>query len=155
MDTPTNTQNQIAFLIQHVAFSLSRLDDQVLQERLGIGFSQFKLMMVLQKKPHIQQKQIAKSLNQTEASISRQIKLLQEKGLLQTKLNPHNRREHVTTLTTKGQRFTDEANNILAGNHIGLFQELSPKQLEQLKASLDAIHRQTCKDNDLWHLANY
>ena len=32
-------QSKIGFLIQHLAFSLGRTNDQVLQEQLGIGFS--------------------------------------------------------------------------------------------------------------------
>lgn len=138
--------NKIGFLIQHLAFSLGRTNDQVLQEQLGIGFSQFKLMMVLQKMPHIQQKQIARALNQTEASISRQIKLLHEKNLLQTTVSPKNRREHITTLTAKGVRFTEEARRILNEYYQPMFAELSEKEQEQLLQHLSSLHNFICTD---------
>lgn len=144
MDTQLDTSNKLGFMIQHVAFSLMRLNDQVLQERLGVGFSQFKLMMVLQKKPHIQQKEIAKSLNQTEASISRQISLLQDKGLLQTTVNPKNRRQHITTLTPKGVRFTEEAMRILGEYYKPIFEHSSDKQQAQMLEGLQAVHQETC-----------
>jgi DNA-binding MarR family transcriptional regulator len=136
--------NKIGFLIQHLAFSLGRTNDQVLQERLGIGFSQFKLMMVLQKMPHIQQKQIASALNQTEASISRQIKLLHEKNLLQTTVSPKNRREHITTLTGKGVRYTEEARRILNDYYQPMFAQLSDKDQEQLAQHLTTLHDAVC-----------
>lgn len=139
--------NELGFLIQHLAFSFGRLNDQVLQERLGLGFSQFKLIAVLERKPHIQQKQIAEALGQTEASISRQIKLLQDKNLLQTVPNPQNRREHITTLTPKGVRFTEEARRVLAQYYEPIFEHLSEKQQLQLTGTLQMLHEEVCKRN--------
>lgn len=142
-----HTSSKIGFLIQHLAFSIGRNNDQVLQEQLGIGFSQFKLMMVLQKMPHIQQKQIANALNQTEASISRQIKLLHDKRLLQTTVSPKNRREHITTLTSKGIRYTEEAQRIMRNYNQPLFETLSAKEQEQLASHLSRMHDFICPDN--------
>lgn len=136
--------DSIGYLLNHVAFVLGRQSDQVLQERLGIGFSQYKIMMTLQKSPHIQQKQIAESLGQTEASISRQIKLLQQQGLLQTVRRPENKREHITTLTPKGDRYTDEATNVLNEYHAPMFAGLSEKQQAALLESLQILHQTSC-----------
>lgn len=137
-------RSQIGFLINHLAFTLGRLNDQLLQEQLGIGFSQYKLMMVLQKLPHIQQKQIASALNQTEASISRQIKLLHDKGLLQTTVSPKNRREHITTLTAKGLRYNEEARRIMAKHFDPMFQDIGEKEQQQLLGTLTRLHQQAC-----------
>jgi DNA-binding MarR family transcriptional regulator len=142
------TSGKIGFLIQHLAFSLGRTNDQVLQEQLGIGFSQYKLMMVLQKMPHIQQKQIANALTQTEASISRQIKLLHEKSLLQTTVSPKNRREHITTLTPKGIRYTEEARRILTNYYQPMFDQISDKDQEQLLHHLGNLHDYICHDKN-------
>lgn len=140
------SRSKIGFLIQHLAFSLGHTNDQILQEQLGIGFSQFKLMMVLQKMPHIQQKQIANALNQTEASISRQIKLLHEKNLLQTTVNPKNRREHITTLTPKGIRYTEEAQRIMKDYFEPMYSQMSDKDQEQLIHQLGTLHNYLCQD---------
>jgi len=137
----------IGFLLNHLAFVLGRRSDQVLQVRLGIGLSQFKIMMTLQKAPHIQQKQIANKLGQTEASISRQIKLLQDQGLLQTVINSANKREHITTLTTKGDRFTDEAVSMLENYHAPMFDKLTDKQQDALRESLEVLHSFACNSN--------
>lgn len=136
--------NQIGFLLHHISFSLTRQNDQVLQERMGIGFSQFKILRVLEKQPHVQQRQIAEALGQTEASISRQIKLLHDKGLLQTTIHPQNRRKHITTLTPKGERFTEEAITIVRAYHQPMFDHLSAKQQEQLMELLHIMHDHSC-----------
>jgi DNA-binding MarR family transcriptional regulator len=116
----------------------------VLQERLGIGFSQFKILLVLQNNSNIQQKQIADALGQTEASVSRQIKLLTERGLLTTRVSPQNRREHLTTLTPRGVRFTEEALRILNDYHGPVFSVLSEKQQTQLLELLELMHDKAC-----------
>lgn len=134
----------IGYLLNHLSFVLNRQSDQVLQERLGIGFSQFKILTTLQRQPNIQQKQIAERLGQTEASVSRQIKLLLSQGLLQSMRNPHNRREHITTLTNKGERFTVEATDILNTYHQPVYQVLTEKQAAALISSLTIMHQQTC-----------
>lgn len=139
--------NGLGYLLNHIAFVMARQSDQVLQERLGIGFSQFKIMMVLSHKPHIQQKEIADKLGQTEASISRQIKLLTEQGLLQAVRRPENKRERVTTLTPKGERYTDEAVDILNLYHAPVFDRLSEKERAALEQSLQTMHQEVCNDD--------
>lgn len=136
--------NNIGYLINHLAFVLGRQSDQVLQEQLGIGFSQFKIMMVLKWNPHVQQRQIAENLGQTEASISRQIKLLHNKGLLSTRIRSENRREHITQLTSKGERMTEQAMTTLNNYHTPTFSSLSDKQQQQLVEILSVMHESAC-----------
>lgn len=137
--------NNIGYLLQHTASSLARQSDQVLQEQLGIGLSQFKIMMVLRWNPNIQQRQIADSLGQTEASISRQIKLMHEQVLLQTTISPQNRREHITTLTAKGVRMTQEALKVLNRYQAPAFAALTERQQKQFIDILRLLHGEVCK----------
>ena len=137
--------NNIGYLLQHTASSLARQSDQMLQERLGIGYSQFKIMMVLQWNPSVRQRHIAENLGQTEASISRQIKLMHEDGLLQTRISPQNRREHITTLTRKGERLAEEAVSVLNYFYAPILEPLSEKQQKQLAEVLGIMHNEACK----------
>lgn len=139
-----STTESLSSLLHHVAFVLSRQSDQVLQERLGIGFSQFKIMTVLQARPHVQQKEIAAQLGQTEASISRQIKLLTRQGLLQSMRRPEDRREHITALTTKGDRYIDEARQIVDAYHKPVFDSMSSKEQAHIQQVLTSLHSQIC-----------
>lgn len=137
--------NNIGYLLQHLSSVLSKQSDQALRERLGIGFSQFKILRVLQHDPHSQQRHIAEWLGQTEASISRQIKLMVDKGLLNTKVSPGNRREHLATPTTKGLRLAEEAINVLNSTHADMFGEVSEKSQQQLLQTLAHMHKNACQ----------
>lgn len=139
--SPTIT---IGYLLQHTATILMRQSDQVLQERLGIGISQFRLLMMLQSTPNVQQRKLAECLGQTEASISRQIKLLCEKGMLGVRVNPKSRREHITVLTAKGMKMTEAAMEVLDQYHETMFDLVGNKQLQQVKDALITFHGHTC-----------
>lgn len=141
----------IGFLIQHIATSLARQNDSVLQEKFGIGFSQFKILMVLQWKPSIRQKRIAEELGQTEASVSRQIKLMYDDGLLQSVPRPDNRREHITTLTTRGVRLCNEALDELNQTYTPMLNRLSNHQQEELQKLLSVLHEYTCQISESGH----
>jgi MarR family transcriptional regulator for hemolysin len=116
----------------------------VLQEQLGIGFSQFKLLRTLQTSPQVKQRDIASSLGQTEASISRQVKLMIEQGLLKCTISPDNHREHVMIVTPKGIRLTDAAIDVLQKFHAPTFDALSDKQQDQLIEMLEILHGVIC-----------
>lgn len=137
--------NNIGYLLHHLSTVLAKQSDQVLSERLGIGFSQYKILLVLQTNPRTRQNHIAERLGQTEASISRQIKIMLEKNLLQTMVNPNNRREHVTTPTTKGLRLAEEAQTLLNGYHGPMFEGLTSRQREQLLEDLVIMHQTACQ----------
>ncbi len=135
---------QIGYLLHHLSTTLAKQSDQLLLERLGVGFSQFKIMKIVQKHPNVTQRTIAEQLGQTEASISRQIKLLQEKGLVQVVVSAENRREHHSELTPKGARLVDEVFRVLTESYAPMFAELGEKRQKQLVESLTVMHEHVC-----------
>lgn len=137
--------NNLGYLIQHLAAVMGRQSDQVLQEQLGIGLSQFKILMVLEWNPRVQQRAIADALGQTEASISRQIKLLKDKKLLVTKQDPQNRRKHITAPTPLGMQVTEAASTLMRRSFGPEFANLGDDQLMQLVTGLQRLHRIVCQ----------
>ncbi|HYH36572.1 MAG TPA: MarR family winged helix-turn-helix transcriptional regulator [Candidatus Saccharimonadales bacterium] len=137
--------NNLIYLIQHLASVLGKQSEQVLQEQLGIGISQFKILMVLEWNPRVPQRHIADSLGQTEASVSRQIKLLTGRGLLVSKRDPQNRRKHITSPTPLGMQVTEAATNILRRDFGTEFGGLGEDQLQQLTNGLQRLHAVVCK----------
>lgn len=131
--------------LHHLVALLSRESDQLLLEQLGIGLSQYKILTTLHEHPHVQQRAIAAALGQTEASISRQIKLLKEKGMLVSPRNPINRREHIADLTARGLRIIEAAEAILDNYHRTFFSNLNQKQHKQLDELLGNIHKSVCQ----------
>lgn len=138
---PTNT---ISYLLEHVASVLHRQSDQVLQERLGLGLSQYKILMMLQHSTRWSQRQIASSLGQTEASISRQVKLLIDKGMLAVNVDPNERRKHIMRPTQKGLKVTQAAQDTLAEYYAPMTESLSAKEREQLFRLLTRLHEYCC-----------
>lgn len=141
--------NNLSYLIQHLADVTGKQSDQVLQEQLGIGLSQFKILMVMEWNPRVQQKAIADSLGQSEASVSRQIKLLRAKGLLQTKTDPQNRRKHLTAPTPLGMQVTEAATDILRRSFGPEFAQLGEDQILKLVAGLQQLHKVVCRPGKL------
>lgn len=131
----------ILHYIQHLAVLLHRQSDQVLQEQLGIGVSQYRILQVLQNNPSIQQKQIANLLGQTEASISRQVKLMQQRAMLVAQVNPQNRREHLTTLLPKGERLLEAGAQVLLHYHKPSLDSLSGKEQVALAKLLTQLYQ--------------
>lgn len=131
--------------MQHVASVMAKQADQVLQENLDIGLSQFKILMVLQKNPQVQQRFIAERLGQTEASISRQIQLLQDKQLLTARRNPLNLRKRVTTPTVKGAYLTDQAMTLLAAELGPEYLSMGQAHFDQLLENLSLLHEIVCQ----------
>jgi DNA-binding MarR family transcriptional regulator len=135
-----DTNNLIHTLLQHLSAVFARESDQILQEQLGIGFSQYKILVALRGNPTIQQRQIAVSLGQTEASISRQIKFLQKKSMLTSRVDPRNRRAHIVALTARGERIAEAAQNVLRNYQQGALEHMNAQRQAQLVELLAEVH---------------
>jgi DNA-binding MarR family transcriptional regulator len=131
-------------LISHLAFVLDRQADIALQEELGFGITQYKIMATLKGTVGMLQKKIAFNLGQTEAGISRQMKVLEQKTLLQIEVNPIDRRQHLISLTYNGERIMEQADNLLKQNYAPLFDRLSEGEKNNLMSVLSLLHESVC-----------
>lgn len=143
------TGQAIDYLLQHVTAVLAKQLDQALQEQLGIGLAQYRVLATLEASPELEQRTIARHLAQTEAGISRQVRLLIEKGLLKSEVNMRSRREHLAALTPKGIKLMQAGRQIVEHFNKPLLEVLPDKQQKQLVESLIALHSQTCKTGKL------
>lgn len=137
--------DNLGYLFQHTAASLAHQADQELLKKVGIGYSQFKLLMVLEWNPHIKQKEIAEKLGQTEASISRQMKLMQQDGLVRSNFSPTSKREHIVSLTARGEQLAARANHVLNQMYIPILQKLGESRQDYLMQSITALHDESCR----------
>ena len=104
--TPLAPLHRLEFILQHQS-------DQLLRSRLGVGFGQIRIMDELSNTTARSQREIASQLYQTEANISRQLRLLQKKGLVNIVRKPEDKRQRQVTLSTKGSRVYSQAQAIL------------------------------------------
>ncbi len=137
--------DEVEHLIQHLANTINRQVDQAMQEKIGIGLAQYKILRHLEQQPTIRQYQVAQALSQTEASVSRQIKLLTNRGLLTSQINPGNRREHINVLTVRGQKMTQAAGEVMGQYTKLLLTDVPDKQQKQLMATLTVLHEHVCR----------
>jgi DNA-binding MarR family transcriptional regulator len=138
-----NNQN-IDYLLQHLTSLLARNYDQILDEQLGVGYAQYKILKIIYATPNVKQRYIASMLGQTEASISRQIKLLINLNFLKMTPDRLNRRVHLITLTPRGEKIIEAANEAIERFNGPIFDQLQLKQKKQLFSLLETIDRQIC-----------
>lgn len=132
-------KDNLGFLLHHLSSTLDRQSDELLQKHLQIGFSQFKILLALESQEGVRQKQIASILGQTEASVSRQVKLMKVMRLLTSQINPDNRREHYVLLTPTGVEVLREATALLNRHFAKTFDRLTTKQQQDLYYVLTAL----------------
>jgi MarR family transcriptional regulator, repressor for mepA len=114
----------LANTLNRLVFILEKRSDEALQAELGIGYSQFKVLQVLNGQQGILQKDIAEKLHQTEASVSRQVHLLVAKGLIEARINPENRRQREVMLTVPGKQCIIDGIEIIDGAQATVFGSL-------------------------------
>lgn len=105
--------SQLYWQIHRIAFLLEKKADEALREQLGVGFAQYKVLEAISHNSLAKQNTIADQLDQTEASISRQIKLLQSKGLITVTQVMGNKRARELSLTMQGEEMVSQALQIL------------------------------------------
>lgn len=139
--------DRLGYLLEHISGQLHRQSDQTLQERLGVGMSQLNIMTMLQDYPETSQRRLAGGLGQTEAAVSRQIKLLADKNLVAVKIDPAERRRRIIALTPRGIKLAEAAREVLAEKRRQVYQNLNVKQKEQLLEIFETMHEITCPPN--------
>jgi len=143
---PKNSKN-IDILLEHITSLLTSKYDLVLSQKLGVSYSQYKVLVQFSGNSIIRQKTIAKSLGQTEASISRQLSLMSSNGLIHKSYDPDNRKTIIITLTQKGQVIKTNADNIIVKENGTSLRKVNNKDLKILTKNLSKIHDQICGAN--------
>lgn len=95
--------------IMRLAFSIEKVADRKLRRDLGLGVSQFRMLMVIRRGVAVRQRDIAEYWGVAEASVSRQIETLREKGFVAHRRAQKNRREHTLELTPRGLALVERA----------------------------------------------
>lgn len=133
-------KNTNAYLIHEVSQRLTAESDQILMERFGIGFSQYKVLLCLEERSGVAQKEIAKQLLQTEASVSRQITVLYKKSMIVVKTGKDSRKNLIFP-TSRGVEVIVKATKALRDYNFPIFDDISPKQEKLIHQTLQKINK--------------
>ena len=136
----------IGYALHQLSFALDRQSDEALRASLDIGYSQFKILMAAKHRSGLKQSDIANYLGQTEASVSRQIKIMKSEGLISVRIDPDNRRSRSIVLTDKGTELSRQCVELLEHTHAATFGSLSFAEQKMMQGLLDRLMAKACKD---------
>lgn len=121
--SPLSSLHRVEFILQHKS-------DLLLRESIGVGFGQVQIMQALHRSVPLSQRAIAFKLHQTEANVSRQLRLLKKKGLVSITRNKKDKRLHEAALSAKGSKAFAKAEKILAAQHKELLKLLNASEVK-------------------------
>jgi len=133
--------------IQKLAFLLEKRADESLKTQLGIGFAQYKVLEAINQNMLARQNMIASMLDQTEASISRQIKILQKKGLITVADVMGNKRARELSLTHIGEEIIRNAEDVLDVSQAQVMGSLSYQEQRLLQELFERMLIKVKKPN--------
>ena len=134
----------LGYTLHQLVFILDRQSDEALHAHLNVGFSQFKILMAAKHKTGLKQNDIASYLGQTEASVSRQIKMLKQDGLLSVQTDPNNRRARSIVLTSKGAQLGRQCVEVLEHTNATVFGSLSFAEQKLTRELLERLIAKAC-----------
>lgn len=133
-------KNTVGYLLHNLSETLDGASDRILKREFDIGLAQFRVLLVLEENDGASQKKIADELSQTEASISRQIKILSKKGLIEIEGNYDNKRERLIYQTHQGHDTAKRSVKALNEYHQPIFDSLSQEEQARLHGLLIVLN---------------
>jgi DNA-binding MarR family transcriptional regulator len=101
-------QSKVTSLLQSM-FKTQQYVDELLGTQVGIGISAYRILAVLDSSTASLQNKIAFELGQTEANISRQVRVMAGEGLVKIAPSSKDKRQRHVTRTAKGEKLFSEA----------------------------------------------
>ncbi len=134
---------ELYWQIHQLAFLLEKRADESLKQQTTIGFAQYKVLEAIGRNMLAKQNLIAELLNQTEASISRQVKILEKKGLLTIGTVMNNRRARELALTEKGEEVLRHSGELLEMVQSQVFGVLRFEEQQAMQQLLERMLQKT------------
>lgn len=123
----------------HLTYVLQQLSDEHLLTKVGVGLSQTRIMSVLNDAVPRSQRTIAHLLRQTEANVSRQLKVMHHHGLVSVVRNKKDARQRDVKLTAKGNQKYRAAVKVLAAQQSEFLKLLDKKELKAFEGATDNL----------------
>ena len=130
---------QLYWHIHQLAFRLEKKADEQLRSQTAIGFAQYKVLAAVGHNSLVKQNVVADLLHQTEASISRQVHILEKKQLLHIGTVMGNRRARELVLTEAGEASLRDAERIIDEVQAQSMSMLSENECRLLESLLERI----------------
>ena len=136
--------NELNRNLHRLVFSMDKQAETILRQRLDLTFSQFRMLLAVQKGHIACQADVAEFFGLTPAAVSRQIDILIQKKLINRKANTMNRRQKVLQLTAAGNHIAKKAIHLLEAAFTGAYDLLSQDERKIFSESLDKLTKNIC-----------
>lgn len=136
-DTPTHG---VLYLLEEAIKEYRRFCQQQIEAVIpDITVDQCLVLIVLDKKPYLSQKEIATLIFKDAASVTRMIDLMVRNGFLDRTMNTRDRRKFNLCITSKGRRALRKLEPAIRLNRETALQGFSEKETTELYRSLQKI----------------
>ncbi len=125
--------------LHDVVQAIDKAGDQILRSEKGLSFAQFKILTTVHDRPQASQRDVARCLKLSPPAISRHIDNLISAGLVTSRVNPRNRREHLLGLSVQGQKALQSAWQLLSSRFSSAMAVLNPADQKHLITMLDRL----------------
>lgn len=121
-----------------IANKLSRGASQHYLNIFGVGIETWRCLVLLAQTGSMSAQYASRVIGMDKGSISRCFKLMQQGGLIRTKLDPNDGRARIAVLTVKGRALHDKIRGVALERERVFVSVLKPKEIDNL---LDLLHR--------------
>lgn len=139
MDQTILTNRELFFMLQKSLFFFDKMADQVLRKETQLTLAQFHVLMMIYMHGTASQQVVAEMLQNTQASVSRQVSILLDKKCVTRVQNPLNKREYRLTNTALGTSLVKKSVKALDKILKDVFGAVSEKDKEKIVLSLNKI----------------
>ena len=143
---PSNT---IFYIIEQTIKEYRKFSQKKISEEIGtITIDQGLILLFLNNRPELTQKEIARLIFRENASVTRMIDSLVKKKFLKRTVNKHDRRRYTLNITPEGEGILASLSSTIMSNRKKAIKGVTQKELNQLTITLQKIIS-NCKSTDL------
>ena len=136
------SKNQTAEHLANLTFSLlagCQEKEAWLAEQHGLFQAEFKCLRQFGSNESLNNTQISKRMNLSPSRLTRIIDGLVQKGYMQRKIDPNDRRNMIVTLSRRGKIFTNKLNRAFIEVHDEILQDIEATQHEPLIIAMEHL----------------
>lgn len=129
--------------LKGLAANLDKIADKELMLHLNLTSSQFTVMSILDNSSKVKQNFISKKLNISEAAVSKQIKILVEKGFVTVSVNSEDKKSRVLEMTDVGESVFKEGWIVINRINKDLYKEIYSHDTRVLEGLIKKMFKTT------------
>jgi len=138
-DSPLRLQEYLPYRLAVTSNLVSRLVARAYQDQFGVTIWEWRVIAILGEGVPMTAQAISDSAAMDKVSVSRAVRTLEARGLVERENNVADRRSRLLHLTADGRRIYDEITPVALDQEAALLTEFSAREIEVLARLLDRL----------------